>query len=115
MVGKNGIPVLEDVECLDCMPVIEMEVIESLAVIEPLEVFYHPPAHTVAILHDVIAIRLAVMVVDFADCLVLYLATGEVMHFVVLCQGLCKMGCSTGKSSYALCIQRFPAEYGYLK
>jgi hypothetical protein len=87
------------------MPVVKMEVIKFLVFIGPLEIFYHSPAHTIAILHDVIALGLAVMVVHITDCLVLHLSTGKVVDFVVLCQGLGEMGCSTGKPPYTLCVQ----------
>jgi hypothetical protein len=105
MIGKNGIPVLQDMECLDSMPVIEMEVIEFLVSIEFLEVFYHPPAHAVAILHDVISPGLAVMVKNIINRLIRSLATGKVVDFVILCQRLSQMGCSAGKSANPLCIK----------
>jgi hypothetical protein len=105
MIGKNRVPVLQDVECLDGMPVVKMEVIKFLVSIEPLEVFHHSPAHAVAILYDVISKGLAVMIKNIINRLVRYLATGKVVNFVVLCQGLSEMGCSTGKSAHTLCVE----------
>ena len=105
MIGKDGIPVLQDVECLDGMPVVKMEVIEFLMRIKFPEVLNHSVAHTIAIFHYVISMRLAVMVENIADCLIRHLATGKVVNFVVLCQGLSKMSCSAGKSAHSLCIE----------
>jgi len=115
MIGKNGVPILQGMERLDCMPVIKMKVIKFPVFIEPVEIFDHPPAHTITRLHNVIALGLAVMVVDSFDRLVLNPATGEVVHLVVLRQGLGEMGRGTGKSAHALGIEGFPAENSYLK
>jgi hypothetical protein len=87
------------------MPVVKMEVIEFLMGIKLPEVLNHSMAHTIAILHNVFSLRLAVMVENIADCLIWHLATGKVVNFVVLCQGLSEMGRSTGKSAYTLCVE----------
>jgi hypothetical protein len=102
-------------ECLYCMPVIEMQVIKFFGCIPPPEIFYHPPAHTVTVLHNVVALGLAVMVLDTVDCLVLYPPTGKVVDFVMPGQGLSEVGCSAGESPHALGIERFPAKDGYFK
>ena len=115
MVREDGVPVLQDMERLYCMPVIKMEIIKFPACIEPAEIFHHPFTHAVTILHNVIALRLAVMVKNTIDSLVRNPATGEIVHLMVLRQGLGKMRRCRGKSAYALGIERFPAENGYLK
>jgi hypothetical protein len=48
---------------------------------------------------------LAVMVKNIVNGLILHLTTGKVVNFVVLCQGLSEMGCSTGKSAHTLCVE----------
>src|SRR5208283_4552898 len=115
MIGKDGVPVLKDMERLYCMPVIKMEIIKFPAGIEPVEIFYHQKTHAVAILHDVVALGLAVMIVNTIDRLVLNPAAGKEVNFVVLCQGFREMGCSPGQASHAFGIERFPAENGYLE
>src|SRR5208337_986233 len=105
MIGKNGVPVLQDMECLYCMPVIKMEIIKFPACIEPAETFHHAETHAITILHNVVALRLAVMVGNTIDRLVRYPATGEVMHLVVLRQGLSKVRRCGGKSAHALGIE----------
>src|SRR5512137_1065094 len=105
MIGKNGVPVLQDVECLDGMPVVKMKIIKFLVCIEPLEVFNHSMAHAVTILHDVISPGLAVMVKNIINGLVRHLATGKVVHFVILCKSFSEIGCSIGKSAYTLGVE----------
>jgi len=80
------------------MPVIKMEIIKFPVFFEPQKVVYHSPAHTITVLNDVIAMRPAVVIVNFTDYLVLYLATGKIVNIVVLCQGFSEMGCGACKS-----------------
>jgi hypothetical protein len=115
MIGKDGVPILQGMERLDCMPVIKMEEIKFPVFIEPVEIFDHPPAHTITILHNVVAAGLAVMVVNSFYRLVLDPATGKVVNLVGHRQRLSEMGRGTGKSAHALGIEGFPAENGYLK
>jgi hypothetical protein len=49
--------------------------------------------------------RLAVVIVNVTDCLVLYLATGKVVDIMVPCQGLSEMGYGACKSPYAFGVE----------
>jgi hypothetical protein len=92
-------------ERLYCMPVIKMEVIKFPACIEPAEIFHHPLTHAVTILHDVVALRLAIMVKNTIDRLVRYPATGEIVHLVLLRKDLSKVSRCGGKAAHALGIE----------
>ena len=67
MEGKDSIPVLEQVEGLNGMPVVKMQDIKLFSGIMFPEILYHPFAHAGAVFHDICAFGLAVMVVNMTD------------------------------------------------
>jgi hypothetical protein len=115
VISEDGVPILQDMECLYCMPVIKMEIIKFPIFIKLVEIFNHPETHTITIFHNVVALGLAVMIVNSIDRLVLNPAAGKEVNFVMLCQGFREMGCSSRQASHTLGIEGLPAENGYLK
>jgi hypothetical protein len=98
MEAQDSIPVLQVMECLDRMPVMEMEKVKTVGCIKASELVYHRDAHAVAVFDNVISGWLAIVIMNIFDCLIGNIPPREEMHFMVLvCQ--CSARCVAALAS----------------